>query len=152
MHERFPADRFDGSLDFLWSPWRINTGADPNMRMAVPFGCAGYAYTSEKLRARRGAPKYLRAEPIVCLGYKHMYSNVYKCLTRHGSTIEVEKVEWDMSAPLGVFPDVRRVDLPEGEDAELLDLFVSGKPAADPEVGSDARTSSLRRNRKNRID
>ena len=43
---------------------------------AVPFGCAGYAYVDEKLRSQRGRPKHLRAEPAVCVGYQHMYSDV----------------------------------------------------------------------------
>ena len=59
----------------------------------MPFGCAGYAYVDEKLRSQRGRPKHLRAEPVVCVGYQHLYSNVYKCLARHGTIVRTRKVE-----------------------------------------------------------
>ena len=38
------------------------------------------------------------------IGYQHMYTTVYKCLTAHGIIIHTEQVPWDMEAPLGIFP------------------------------------------------
>jgi hypothetical protein len=35
----------------------------------------------------------------------HMYTDVYKCLTRHNTIIHTEQVVWDMKAPLGIMPE-----------------------------------------------
>ncbi|MGA1173526.1 MAG: NADH-quinone oxidoreductase subunit D [Ilumatobacteraceae bacterium] len=60
----------------------------------MPWGCAGYAFVPEALRKARGAPKYLRTEPVLLIGYQHFYTNVYKMLTRHGTIIHGEQVVW----------------------------------------------------------
>ena len=31
-----------------------------------------------------------------------MYTHVYKCLTKHGTTVHLEQADWDLTAPLGV--------------------------------------------------
>jgi hypothetical protein len=135
-NERFQSDRFSHLLDGRSdsSPWRLNTGTAPDLSEAVPFGCPGYAYVAEPLRSQRGRPKHLRAEPVVFVGYQHMYSNVYKCLTQHGTIVHTRKVEWDMETQLGMFPPVRFSDLPrrEGGGHRRFNCLRRAKPPPRP--------------------
>ena len=100
VHERSPA----GPSGDDHSSWQINTGQPSTMGHVVPFGTAGYAFIPKTLRQKRGQPKYLRREPIVCIGFLDMYSKVWKCLTKHGSIIHTRSVIWDFDTPHGVFP------------------------------------------------
>ena len=100
--ERFVPDR-RSSRGESRTRFELNVGVSPRPGL-VPFGCPGWAFVPESLRRKRGRPKYERAEPVLCVGYQHMYTRVYKCLTRHGSVIHSEQVNWDMEAPLGLFP------------------------------------------------
>ena len=54
---------------------------------------------------------------MICLGYQHVYSDVYRCLTRHGTIIHSKQVVWDVDAPLGVWLDDRH-ELDGGKIAE----------------------------------
>jgi hypothetical protein len=119
MNERFATERAHRTGGPI-SAFELNIGVQPRPEYFVPFGCPGYAFIDEKLRKQRGAPKYLRAEPVLMVGYQHMYSNVFKCLTQHGSIIEVEKVHWDTSAPLGVFLPIRAEDMVEEGDVKRV--------------------------------
>ena len=69
----------------------------------VPFGTPGWCFIPEEVRKKRGAPKYLRAEPVLLVGYQHMYTTVFKCLTRHNTIVHSEQVCWDLEAPRGAF-------------------------------------------------
>ena len=71
MHERFAHSRRGDHK--APSPWHHNFGVDAQMHRAVPFGTAGRAHVSPALRSKRGAPKYKWTEPVICLGYQHMY-------------------------------------------------------------------------------
>ena len=108
INERFAAVRrgetYRGDHHSFRSPWQLNVGVAPRLDRLVPWGQPGYAYVPEDLRKARGAPKYLRSEPILLIGYQFMYTNVYKVLTRHGTTIDTEQVTWCMDMPRGVFP------------------------------------------------
>ena len=110
VNERFAALRrgetYRGDHHKFQSPWRLNVGVNPRLDRLVPWGQPGYAFIPEELRKSRGAPKYLRAEPVLLIGYQFMYTNVYKVLTRHGTTIDTEQVTWCMDAPRGIFPPV----------------------------------------------
>ena len=66
------------------------------------------AYIPKSVRAKRGAPKYLRSEPVLMLGYQHVYSDVYRCLTQRGTIVHTKQVRWDMEGEIGVFPGVLR--------------------------------------------
>ena len=105
MHERFAHSRRGDHR--APSPWHHNFKTGARMHRAVPFGTAGRAHVSPALRAKRGSPKYERTEPVICLGYQHVYSDVYRCLTRHGTIIHSKQVVWDVDAPLGVWLDDR---------------------------------------------
>ena len=105
MHERFAHSRRGDHR--APRPWHHNFNTGARMHRAVPFGTAGRAHVSPALRAKRGAPKYERTEPVICLGYQHIYSDVYRCLTRHGTIIHSKQVVWDIDAPLGVWIDDR---------------------------------------------
>ena len=99
--ERYTRTRAAGST----SAFELNIGVPPRNHRLVPFLTAGWAYVPKELRQKRGAPKYRRSEPVLMIGYQHMYTTVYKCLTAHGTIIHTEQVSWDMEAPLGIFPD-----------------------------------------------
>ena len=89
--EQLPKERifksYIGEYSVFVSPWKLNIGTQAKMSRLVPFGTAGYAFTDEQLRKARGAPKYLLAEPVIIMGYQHMYmhTETYECLTRHSS-------------------------------------------------------------------
>ena len=101
--ERFvPRRTIDALKSAGRSRFELNTGV-PARPGLVPFGTAGFAFVPAEMRKRRGAPKYERSEPVLCVGYQHMYTVVYKCLTRHNTIIHSEQVRWDLDAPLGVF-------------------------------------------------
>ena len=110
VNERFAATRrtetYRGEHYSFSSPWKLNTGVEPSLERLVPWGQPGYAYVPEELRKARGAPKYLRAEPVLLLGYQFMYTGVYKVLTRHNTVIHTEQVLWCMDMPKGIFPPV----------------------------------------------
>ena len=101
VRERFARPHQYDVNDFR-SSFEINTGVPPKYNRLVPFGAAGYAYVPRGLRESREAPLYLRAEPVLMLGYQDFYSDTYEVLTRYNSTIFVEHVNWDFTAPLGV--------------------------------------------------
>ena len=64
-------------------------------------GALRATHTFQSLRQARGTPIYRRTEPVLCYGYQHMYTYVYKCLTAHNTIIHSEQVDWIMDAPLG---------------------------------------------------
>ena len=94
--EQLPKERtfksYIGEYSVIVSPWKLNISMQAKMSRLVPFGTAGYAFTDEQLRKAQGAPKYLQAEPIVMMGYQHMYTEMYECLTRHNTTIHMKQV------------------------------------------------------------
>ena len=100
------------------------------------------AHVSPALRAQRGAPKYEQTEPVLCLGYQHVYSDVYRCLTKHGTVIHTKQVVWDLEAPLGVWlPDGSEPDRRTVEESELygsigLELVKDKNGKARTEFGS----------------
>ena len=88
----------------------------------------------ESLRRKRGAPKYARSEPVLLVGYQHMYTTVYKCLTAHGTIVRVEQVSWDLHANLGVFPSLhgdREIAAPARPPLDT-GVFGTRAPAAKP--------------------
>ena len=97
--ERFPVE---SSHSTGKTRFELNTGVPPRPG-CVPFGCPGWAYIPKQHRKKRGGGKHMRTEPILCIGYQHMYTRVYKCLTRRGTVIHTEQVSWDMDSPLGRF-------------------------------------------------
>ena len=105
IHERFVkarvSDNYRGMRQDLRSPWFLNTGLEAQVHKLVPWGTPGYAYVPKTLRQARGTPIYRRSEPVLCYGYQHMYTYVYKCLTAHNTIIHSEQVDWIMDAPLG---------------------------------------------------
>ena len=134
MHERFVQKR--RHRDQLVSPYEINIGVKPRLDRAVPFGTAGYAFVNPDVRKARGWSKSVRSEPVLMLGYQHMYSRTYKCLTAHGSVIHVDKVRWCPQEPLGVFLQWRK-DLNSGAKYHLaLDPFDTEDGS--PEKATDA--------------
>ena len=110
--ERFVPQRSLKALKDERSRFELNTGVAPRPGL-VPFGSAGWCFIPEGLRKRRGAPKYERAEPVLCIGYQHMYTVVYKCLTRHNTVVHSEQVAWNLKAPKGVFLSI--ADAPRQE-------------------------------------
>ena len=126
-HERLVPDRrgVDGDL----SPWRHNFGVDARVACAVAFGTPGFAFVDPELRSKRGAPRYGRAEPVLMIGYRSLYSDTYKCLTQHGTVIHSRQVEWITDAKLGVFPDISQKATVEAlewsmqAEAPGIDLF-----------------------------
>ena len=60
-----------------WCLWRHNFGVDPRLHQAVLLGTTGMAHVSPALHAKHGAPKYTQSELVLCLGYQHIYSDVY---------------------------------------------------------------------------
>jgi hypothetical protein len=140
VNERFAARRIDdsyrGEYAVYKSPWELNVGLKPATDRLVPWGCAGYAFVPEALRKARGAPKYLRTEPVLLIGYQHFYTNVYKMLTRHGTIIHGEQVVWDMDANLGEMLPVERTKMA----ASLKRLTVS---EVMPDLINQSNTESL---------
>ena len=49
-------------------------GVKPRLDRAVPFGTPRYAYVHPEVRKARGWSKSVRSEPVLMLGYQHMYS------------------------------------------------------------------------------
>ena len=140
MRERFAHVRRGEHAS--WNPWHRQFGADSRLHRAVPFGAAGMAHVSPALRAKRGAPKYERTEPVLCLGYQHVYSDVYRCLTKHGTVIHTKQVVWDLEAPLGVWlsndsePSQHKVEESELYGSIGLELFKDKHGKARTEFGS----------------
>ena len=95
IHERFVkarvSDNYRGVRQDLRSPWFLNTGLEAQVHKLVPWGTPGYAYVPKALRQARGTPIYRRTEPVLCYGYQHMYTYVYKCLTAHNTIIHSEQ-------------------------------------------------------------
>ena len=97
--ERFvPKRKIEALKECNRTRYECNTGVPPRPGM-VPFGTPGWAYVPVGMRKRRGAPKYERAEKVLCVGYQHMYTTVYKLLTQHNTIIHSEQVVWDTEAP-----------------------------------------------------
>ena len=94
------------------SPFELNTGVKPRGDRLVPFGAPGWAFIPEELRASRGTGKHLRMEPVLMLGYSHMYTRCYKLLTAQGTIIRREQVEWLLDKPLGIMPQAPESDAP----------------------------------------
>ena len=88
------------------------------------------------------APKYERTEPVLCLGYQHVYSDVYRCLTKHGNVIHTKQVVWDFEDPLGVWlsndsePNQHKVEESELYGSIGLELFKDKNGKARTEFGS----------------
>ena len=109
------------------SMWELS----PRLDRAVPFGTAGYAFVHPDVRKARGWSKSVRSEPVLMLGYQHMYSRTYKCLTERGSIIHVDKVRWCPQEPLGVFLKWRK-DMSTGAKYHLaLDPFNSRESSSE---------------------
>ena len=85
-----------------WNLWWHNFGVDLHLHHPVPFGTAGMAHVSPVLHAEEGMPKYAWFEPVLCLGYQHIYSDVYQCLTRNWTVIHTKQVVWDLEALFGL--------------------------------------------------
>ena len=47
----------------------------------------------------------MKSEPVLMLGYQHMYSDAFRCLTTRGTIIHTVRVNWHLQAPLGIFLD-----------------------------------------------
>ena len=109
------------------SAFELNTGVEPDPSHMVPFAMPGHAYVPPEVRKRRGTPKYMRAEPVLMLGYQHVYSKVYKCLTRHNTIIHTSQVQWLPGTELGVFPGLSR-DAPALITKPALDTGLFDKP------------------------
>ena len=114
------------------SAFELNTGVKPDVSHLVPFGMPGFAFVPKEVRARRGAPKYMRSEPVLMLGYQHVYSKVYKCLTRHNTIVHTSQVQWLPGEELGVFPGMEK-DAPAliSEPSLETDLFDKSKVKSD---------------------
>ena len=142
--ERLPKERvfksYIGEYSLFVAPWKLNIGTAAKMARLVPFGTPGYAFTDERLRMSRNAPKYLRAEPVVMMGYQHMYTETYECLTRHNTVIRVEQVAWDVDKPLGLFlEDIYGEGGDHGEPAEAgeITIFKNKEYAVPQNCGDD---------------
>ena len=143
--ERFAQDRDYRKGDHR-SPFELNTGVAPDVSRMVPFGMAGYAYVPAEVRKRRGAPKYERSEPVLMIGYQHVYSMVYKCLTRHNTIIHTSQVRWMPGQDLGVFPGLKQ-DAPAliTEPRLDTDLFDKSKVSSENQAKPAKTTSSRSR-------
>ena len=125
----------------------MNTGVPPRAGL-VPFGQPGWCFIPTKLRQRRNAPKYERAEPVLMVGYQHMYTTVYRCLTRHNTIVHSEQVFWDMKAPLGVFLSPKTVasrskqERPQKLKLKDVDLFAE-KQKSKPAAPANKKASSM---------
>ena len=141
--ERFVPTRTHSALkDDTRSRFELNTGVPPRPGL-VPFGAAGWCFIPENLRRRRGAPKYERAEPVLCVGYQHMYTVVYKLLTRHNTFVHSEQVYWDLRAPLGIFLTMEDVSTEEARLNKLdVDLFAKTNEPVKPGKRAPAVTGS----------
>ena len=106
-----------------WNLWRHNFGVDSRLHCVVPFGTAGMVHVRPVLRAKRGAPKYTRSEPVLCLGYQHIYSDVCRCLTKHGTVIHTKQVVWDLEAPLGLWINETAVTQDKTDESKLYGSF-----------------------------
>ena len=82
--------------------YELNLGVPAWKGGLVPFGTAGYVWVPESLRGSRGG-KHVTAEPVLCLGWQDMYSNVYKVLTLLGTVQHTSKVTWHHDQLLGKF-------------------------------------------------
>ena len=76
MHERFVQKR--RHHEKLLSPYELNVGLKPWLDRAVPFGTPGYAFVHPDVRRARGWNKSVGSEPVLMLGYQHMYWRSYK--------------------------------------------------------------------------
>ena len=78
------------------------------------------------------------------VGYQHMYTSVYKCLTAHGTIIHTEQVSWDMEAPLGIFPGSGESKPAAPQEAPTVipsDLWRQSSPATPASRGVSQRPS-----------
>ena len=123
------------------SAFELNTGVEPDPSHMVPFAMPGHAYVPPEVRKRRGTPKYMRAEPVLMLGYQHVYSKVYKCLTRHNTIIHTSQVQWLPGTELGVFPGLSR-DAPALITKPALDTGLFDKPVKADKKGKATEKSA----------
>ena len=78
----------------------------------------------------------MKSEPVLMLGYQHMYSNVFRCLTTRGNMIHTVSVSWHLQSPLGIFLDHQ---VEQDDSVPLVspgDLFKE-KTVEEKEVSSD---------------
>ena len=133
-HERFPHS--GGSNETMVSAYELNLGVKPKLTRFVQFGAPGYAFVPKEVRARRGWSKTMKSEPVLMLGYQHMYSNVFRCLTTRGTIIHTVRVSWHLQSPLGIFLDH------QGEQDDSVPLVSPGnlfqeKTVEEKEVSPD---------------
>ena len=146
MHERF-ANRHQQVGERFVSPFELNLGRKPRLENAVPFGTSGYAFVPEAVRKRRGWGKSVRSEPVLMLGYQHMYSRVYRCLTERGTIIHCTKVRWNTAAQRGVF--LTPMQYPKKEVPSPLELlpgplFEKGRQSAQEAVQKTSSSTNDR--------
>ena len=147
--ERFVPTRSLSALKTDMTRYECNTGVPPKPGL-VPFGTPGFCFVPPKLRSRRKAPKYERAEPVLMVGNQHMYNNVYRCLTRHNTIVSSEQIFWNLKAPLGIYLEGRPYDpiaklevpLKESTRQLLEDDIFAGKLKATAEK-AEKKSSSL---------
>ena len=121
------------------SAFELNVGVPPLNHRLVPFGTPGWAYVPKELREKRGAPKYQRSEPVLMIGYQHMYTHVYKCLTVHNTVIHTEQVKWDTKAPLGHMLEsidlAKDIGKPAAHRLEIDDVRIDTAELAEDQLG-----------------
>ena len=120
--ERFSRER-SRHTDFS-SAFEKNVGVPPRNDRLVPFGAPGWAFIPEDLRKQRGDPKHKKAEPVLMLGYSHMYTREYKLLTTDGSVIRREQVNWDLTKECGIFPDQKSDSPPPALSDNIKDALL----------------------------
>ena len=86
--------------------------------------------------------KYKQTEPVLCLRYQHIYSDMHWCLTKHGTVIHTKQVVWDLKALLGVWlsnnsePSQHKVKESELYSSIGLELFKDKNGKVCTEFGS----------------
>ena len=113
----------DGPIDASYVQYAAEYVAYMHERFVQKHGTPGYAYVHPDVRKAQGWSKSVRSEPVLMLGYQHMYSRMYKCLIEHGSISHVNKVRWSPQEPLGVFLKWRKNLSTGGEYHLALDPF-----------------------------
>ena len=74
------------------------------------------------------------------MGFQHIYTDVYECLTRYNTIIRVEQVSWNVDRPLGLFlEDIygEGGDLEEPTEALPLKIFKDTEEAVEHACADD---------------
>ena len=129
--------------DKMMYSYELNVGVKPRLDRAVPFDTPGYAFVHPDVRKARGWIKSVRSEPVLMLGYQHMYARTYKCLTERGSIMHLDKVRWCPQEPLGMFLKWCKNLSTGGEYHLALDPFDTGVDGAPDTAASDERQAEL---------